>query len=71
MERITELLIKAWTLCISHGFGKWGMYFTWVWRGKKGGMDSKSSFLASFDEIYLKNTYDIYVLIPLKIVNTT
>jgi len=47
------------------------MYFTWVWRGKKGGMDSKSSFLASFDEIYLKNTYDIYVLIPLKIVNTT
>jgi hypothetical protein len=25
--------------------------------GKKGGMDSKSSFLASFDEIYLKNTY--------------
>jgi hypothetical protein len=57
------------------------VYFTWFWKmgsvfymgleGKKGGMDSKSSFLASFDEIYLKNTYDIYVLIPFKIVNTT
>ena len=52
VDPINELLVKAWTLCISHGFGKWN------W------MDGKLSCWFSW-QMLLKYIYKVYIYVLL------